>query len=81
VSGGVRVEVVVSPGCHLCDDACAVIKEVCGQLDVGWATRNLADLEPDEAVRWREYTPVTFVDGAVHDVFRVSPDRLRAALS
>ena len=29
---------------------------------------------------WSELVPVILVDGAVHDVIRVSPARLRAAL-
>jgi hypothetical protein len=31
--------------------------------------------------RWAEAVPVTLVDGAEHDFWRVSPERLRAALS
>jgi Glutaredoxin-like domain (DUF836) len=76
-----RVDVLVSAGCHLCDDACAIVADVCAELGVGWSVRDLADLDEDIRSKWREYTPVVLVDGAVHDVFRVTPERLRAALA
>ncbi|HTR70961.1 MAG TPA: glutaredoxin family protein [Mycobacteriales bacterium] len=81
MTDAVRVEVIVSPDCHLCEDACSVVAEVCTDLGVGWVRTSIADLDPDTQVKWREYTPVIVVDGAVHDVFRVTPDRLRAALT
>ncbi|HVY09223.1 MAG TPA: glutaredoxin family protein [Mycobacteriales bacterium] len=79
---GERVEVVVNPGCHLCEDAVAVIERVCAELGVGWRSTNLADVA-DAARRgeWREMVPVVLVDGAVHDIFRVDPARLRTALA
>jgi hypothetical protein len=76
----IRVEVVVSPGCHLCDDACRVVEAVCDELGVGWSPVELASLDPQAQVKWREYTPVVLVDGEVHDMFRVVPGRLREAL-
>jgi hypothetical protein len=41
----------------------------------------LSDVDEDTRARWREYVPVVLVDGEVHDIFRVSADRLRAALA
>jgi Glutaredoxin-like domain (DUF836) len=76
-----RVQVVVSPGCHLCDDACGVVAAVCEELGVGWEAIQLADLPAETGLKWREYTPVVLVDGEVHDMFRVSPDLLRKALT
>jgi Glutaredoxin-like domain (DUF836) len=81
VTDAVRVEVVISPGCHLCDDACAIVAEVCAELGVGWSSRELGELDAEAQIKWREYTPVILVDGAVHDVFRVTRARLRAALT
>jgi hypothetical protein len=75
-----RVVVVVTDGCHLCEDACKAVAAVCADLGVDWRSRDLFDL-PDHQIRqWREYVPVVLIDGDVHDVFRVSVDRLRAAL-
>ena len=75
-----RVVVLVTPGCHLCEDACAVVGAVCGDLSVSWSPRELSELDEASQARWREYVPVILVDGDVHDIFRVDADRLRAAL-
>lgn len=76
----VRVTLYGKPGCHLCEEARAVVAEVCDELGVGWTE---VDIRSDEQLfrRFAEQIPVTFVDGAQHDFWRVDPDRLRAALS
>lgn len=76
-----RVVVTVTPGCHLCDDACAVVAQVCGDHRVAWVSRPLSDLDPAAQARWRELVPVVEVDGRVHDVFRVDATRLGSALA
>jgi hypothetical protein len=76
-----RVIVLVTTGCHLCDDACAVVSSVCDEVGTQWSSRDLAEVDEPTRARWREYVPVVLVDGEVHDIFRVSPDRLRAALA
>jgi hypothetical protein len=38
------------------------------------------DADPDLQRRYTDQVPVTFVDGRQHDVWRVDPARLRAAL-
>ena len=68
------------PGCHLCDDARAVVEQVATELDVGWDERSIDD-DPELREQWADHIPVTLVDGRPHDFFRVSPDRLRAALN
>ncbi|HVT20370.1 MAG TPA: glutaredoxin family protein [Mycobacteriales bacterium] len=75
-----RVVVVVTPGCHLCENAVAAVGEVCDPLGVEWQTAELSTLDPQRQKEWRDWVPVTLVDGAVHDIFRVTPDRLRTAL-
>lgn len=74
-----RVRLYGKPGCHLCDDARAVIRRVCADLGVGW---DEVDITGDEQLyeRYWEQIPVTFVDGSPHDFWRVDEDRLRAAL-
>lgn len=74
-----EVLLLSKPGCHLCDDARAVIEQVCGDLDVPWREENIVD---DDALReqYAEMIPVTFVDGKQHDYFRVQEHRLRRAL-
>jgi len=76
-----RVVVLVTAGCHLCEDACGVIAPICAALGVGWVARDLAECDEATRVQWREYVPVVLIDGDVHDVFRVNADRFRAALT
>ncbi|MCM6761618.1 glutaredoxin family protein [Rathayibacter sp. ZW T2_19] len=82
----VALTLVGKPGCHLCDDARAVVQQV------------LADLEHDDAApavslsevsilddaelheRFVEEIPVLLIDGRVHNYWRIDPVRLRRAL-
>jgi hypothetical protein len=76
-----RVVVVVNPGCHLCEDAVGVVSAVCGELCVGWRPVELSTVEEPRRTEWRDMVPVVLIDGAVHDIFRVDPGRLREALT
>lgn len=76
-----RVIVVVTPGCHLCETAVAKVAEVCDSLVVEWRVDELSTLDEGRQKEWRDWVPVTLVDGEVHDIFRVTPERLRAVLA
>ena len=75
-----RVVVLTRPGCHLCENAEAVVDAVCREVGVGWSSRDISD-DPELLRRYGTEIPVTFVDGAQHDFWRVDPQRLRAALA
>jgi glutaredoxin len=75
-----RITLLGRPGCHLCDDARAIIRKVADDLGVAWEERDITQSEDDLREYW-EQIPVTFVDGVQHDFWRVSEERLRAALS
>ena len=75
-----RVTLYSRPGCHLCDDARAVIARVCDELGEAYEEVSIAD-DSDLSARFAEEIPVTFVDGRQHDFWRVDGQRLRAALS
>ena len=75
-----RVILVGKPGCHLCDVAREVVELVCAQTGTDWTEISIAD-DPRLAQRYADQVPVGLVDGAVHDVFRVNPQRLRVALA
>lgn len=77
---GERVVLYSRPGCHLCDDARAVIDRVCAELDVAWTEVDIST-DPDLLARYWEQIPVTLVDGGQHDFWRVDGARLRSALS
>ena len=74
-----RITLLSRAGCHLCDDARAVIARVAADLGVGWEEREIT-LSADDLAQYSEMIPVTFIDGVQHDFWRVSEDRLRAAL-
>jgi len=75
-----RVVLLGRPGCHLCDEARAVVERVTGELGVGWQEQSIDD-DPELLRRYAEQIPVTFVDGRRHDFWRVDEGRLRAALT
>lgn len=75
-----RVTLVGKPGCHLCEDARAVVAAVCGETGATWREVSILD-DPVLADLYAEQIPVVLVDGAVHDFWRVDPSRLRAALA
>ncbi len=74
-----RIVLLGRPGCHLCDDARAVIERVAADEGVGWEERSIED-DPGLLERYAEQVPVTLVDGRQHDFWRVDEARLRAAL-
>jgi glutaredoxin len=74
-----RVTVYTRPGCHLCEEALAVVAKVCADLGEAYDEVNIDD-DDDLTERFGEEIPVTFVDGRQHDFWRVSEDRLRTAL-
>ncbi|HEV7194488.1 MAG TPA: glutaredoxin family protein [Pedococcus sp.] len=74
-----RVTLIGKPGCHLCDEARAVIERVTAELGVGWQEQSIHD-DPALAEQYWEQIPVTLVDGRQHDYWRVDEARLRAAL-
>ena len=67
------------PGCHLCDDARAVISRVAADLGITWTERDITASEHD-LKNYGEMIPVTLVDGVQHDFWRVDEHRLRRAL-
>lgn len=75
-----RVTLYSRPGCHLCDDARAVIAAVCDELGEAYEEVDITT-DDDLEDRYRDEIPVTLVDGRQHDFWRVDAARLRAALA
>ncbi|HEX4016606.1 MAG TPA: glutaredoxin family protein [Frankiaceae bacterium] len=75
-----RLVLLSRSGCHLCEDARAVLASVAGQLGVGWVER---DVDASEALadEYGDRVPVVLLDGAEHCYWRVDESRLRAALA
>ena len=74
------ITLLTRPGCHLCDDARAVIASVAAELGIPWNERDITGSESDLRA-YGEMIPVTLIDGAQHDFWRVSEQRLREALA
>ena len=74
-----RVVVYSRAGCHLCEVAEELVAAVCADTGDSWVRVDV-DQDPDLTARFTEQVPVTFVDGAQHDFWRVDPGRLRSAL-
>ncbi|WP_406726172.1 glutaredoxin family protein [Streptomyces sp. GD-15H] len=74
------VTLVRKPGCHLCDDAQAVVEKVCADLGVAWEGKDITE-DPELHERYWEQIPVVLVDGRQHTFWRVDEDRLRKALT
>ena len=75
-----RVLLYGKPGCHLCDDARAVVERVCADLGTTFDEVDITDSE-ELMAQFGEQIPVIFVDGRQHDFWRVDETRLRAALA
>lgn len=74
------VTLLSRPGCHLCDDARAIVTRVVGEVGgIAFDERSILDHEA-LLERYRDEIPVVLVDGDVHTIWRVDEARLRSAL-
>lgn len=75
------VTLIGKPGCHLCDDARAVVEGVLAEFPaVRMLEQSILD-DPGLHERYWDEIPVVLIDEAVHTIYRVDAERLRAALS
>jgi glutaredoxin len=75
-----RLVLLTRSGCHLCDDARAVLAAVADDAGVAWEERDV-DAEPALADEYGDRVPVVLLDGSEHCYWRVDESRLRAALA
>ncbi|MBD8079478.1 glutaredoxin family protein [Cellulosimicrobium arenosum] len=80
--GTARVLLYGRPGCHLCDDARAVVGQVCDEAGQPWAEIDLDAPTTDPALRaeYGDYVPVVTVDGVQQGFWRVDARRLARAV-
>jgi glutaredoxin len=74
-----RVTLYTKAGCHLCDDAHAVLERVRGDVPFVLEEVVLEDGGPEDA-KYAELVPVIEVNGVRAFVYRVDEQRLRALL-
>jgi hypothetical protein len=77
------VTLIGKPDCHLCDVAREVVETVVAELPEDAVDIDELSIADDPALyaQWWEKIPVVLIDGELHGHWRVSPDRLRAALT
>ena len=74
------VTLLGKPGCHLCDDARAVVAGVLADHpEVSFDEKSILD-DPELLDTYAEEIPVVLIDDRVHTIWRVDPERLRRAL-
>lgn len=74
---------ISKPDCHLCDVAREIVDSVVADLPEGEVEIEELSISDDPALyaTWWEKIPVVLIDGELHAHWRVSGDRLRAALA
>ena len=68
----IRIDIYSRPGCHLCDEAKAVVEPLCGRYAVVLRTVNV-ESSTDLENRYGSDIPVVFVNG--EEAFRHRVDR------
>jgi glutaredoxin len=74
------VTLYLSPGCHLCDRACAVLEDARGEMDFELTQVDISG-DADLEARYREWLPVVEIDGERAFVYHVDPEGLRKRLA
>ena len=82
----IELTLIVKPGCHLCEEAEAVIARVLAEFEaerlgipVILNFKNVLD-DPELMARYSEEIPVLLINGKVHNYWRIDPVRLNEAL-
>ncbi len=79
---GPRVRVLTRAGCHLCDEAIIVVRDVCWTVGASFDTLDIdAADDPSLLATYSDQVPVIFVDGSIHDFWRVDAERLTKSLT
>lgn len=66
-------------GCHLCDEARAVVATVCAEAGAAWTEIDV-DRDPLLVDRYGDYVPIVTVNGVRQGFWRIDAARLTAAI-
>ncbi len=75
-----QIELLGKPGCHLCEEAKAVVAEVCQPRNVPWKEVNIED-QPDTYAAYLEEIPVLLINGRKAFKYHIDKKALQRALS
>jgi hypothetical protein len=78
--GSVQVSVIGREGCHLCDEASAVIAVVTQDFSNVDTVHAMIEDNPDWLEFYSDKVPVILIDGVEHGYWRVNEDIFRGAL-
>ena len=75
-----HVTLITREGCHLCDDASVLLRELRDELGFGYDELDV-DADRDRRNEYSDRVPVILIDGKEHGYWRVEEARFRAALA
>ena len=78
----ITLTLIGKPGCHLCEDAEAVVTAVVDslpELDISVEEKSIED-DKDLFDSYWDQIPVLLINGRVHNYWRIDPERLSNAL-
>lgn len=73
------VELLSRAGCHLCDDARRLVRQVAAEAGVPWSETDI-DGDPRLRAEYGDLVPVVLVDGKELGYWRIDEAKLRRAL-
>jgi glutaredoxin len=74
------VTLITRVGCHLCQDAEALLRRLRDELGFGYDELDV-DADPARRDEYSDRVPVILIDGKEHGYWRVEEPRFRKALS
>jgi glutaredoxin len=75
-----HVTLITRVGCHLCDDASLLLRELRDELGFGYDELDV-DADRDRRNEYSDRVPVILIDGKEHGYWRVEEARFRAAIA
>jgi len=75
-----HVTLITRVGCHLCEDASAVLEKLRAELGFGYDELDV-DADRDRRNEYSDRVPVILIDGQEHGYWRVEESRFQAALA
>jgi glutaredoxin len=74
------VSLITRSGCHLCQDAEAVLRRLRAELGFGYEELDV-DADPQRKAEYSDRVPVILIDGREHGYWRVEEARFRTAVA
>jgi glutaredoxin len=75
-----QVTLITRSGCHLCEQAEAVLRRLRDELGYGYDERDV-DTDPALRAEYSDRVPVVLIDGREHGYWRVEEPRFRQAIA